>query len=66
VEEDLWGYGISLEFTFFRANTIVGYLRESGFAINEVIEREPYAPEVEYQSRRAYIFARKPGTTKTS
>jgi hypothetical protein len=24
-----------------------------------VIEREPY-PEVEYQSRRAYIFARKP------
>jgi SAM-dependent methyltransferase len=66
VEEDLWGYGISLEFTFFRANTILDYLRDAGFEIEEVIEREPYAPEVEYQSRRAYIFARKPGTTKTS
>jgi len=66
VEEDLWGYGISLEFTFFRVNTILGYLREAGFEIDEVIEREPYAPEVEYQSRRAYIFAHKPGTTKTS
>ena len=28
--------------------------------------RDPYTPEVEYQSRRAYIFAHKPGTTKTS
>jgi hypothetical protein len=25
-----------------------------------VIEREPYAPEVEHQSRRAYILAGKP------
>lgn len=66
VEEDLWGYGISLEFTFFRANTILGYLRDAGFEIDEVVEREPYAPEVECQSRRAYIFAHKPGTTKTS
>ena len=29
---------------------------------HELIERGPYAPEVEYQSRRAYIFARKPGS----
>ncbi len=36
-------------------------MEAAGFAIEEVIEREPYAPEVEYQSRRAYIFARKPG-----
>jgi len=28
--------------------------------IEKIVEREPYAPEVEYQSRRAYIFARKP------
>jgi SAM-dependent methyltransferase len=66
VEEDLWGYGISLEFTFFRANTILGYLRDAEFEIDEIIEREPYAPEVEYQSRRAYLFAHKPGTTKNS
>jgi len=30
----------------------------AGFEIEEVVEREPY-PEVEYQSRRAYIFARR-------
>jgi SAM-dependent methyltransferase len=59
VENDIWGYGISLEFTFFRVNTISEYMRDAGFEIDEVIERDPYAPEVEYQSRRAYIFAHK-------
>jgi hypothetical protein len=34
-------------------------MRDAGFEIDEVIERDPYAPEVEYQSRRAYIFAHK-------
>jgi hypothetical protein len=34
-------------------------LEKAGFAVDEVIERDPY-PEIEYQSRRAYIFARKP------
>jgi hypothetical protein len=29
-----------------------------GDMVEEVIEREPY-PDVEHQSRRAYIFARK-------
>lgn len=62
VEDDVWGQGVSLEFTFFRASTILGYMREAGFEIDEVIERDPYAPEVEYQSRRAYIFAHKPET----
>jgi SAM-dependent methyltransferase len=60
VEDDVWGCGVSLEFTFFRASTILGYMREAGFEIDEVIERDPYAPDVEYQSRRAYIFAHKP------
>ena len=35
-----------------------GSIREAGFELEEVIERDPY-PDVEYQSRRAYIFARK-------
>lgn len=60
LEEDIWGCGASLEFRFFRAKTILGYMREAGFEIDEVIERDPYAPDVEYQSRRAYIFAHKP------
>jgi hypothetical protein len=29
-----------------------------GFVVEEVVEREPY-PNVEYPSRRAYVFARK-------
>ncbi len=58
---ELWGQPIDMEFFFYRPAAIEQLLREAGFAIDEVIEREPYAPEVEYQSRRAYIFARKPG-----
>jgi ubiquinone/menaquinone biosynthesis C-methylase UbiE len=64
-EEDIWGSGTTLEFYFFRASTVGRYLRAAGFEIDEIVEREPYAPEVEYQSRRAYIFAHKPMTKTT-
>jgi SAM-dependent methyltransferase len=60
LEEDVWGCGVSLEFTFFRASTILGYMCEAGFEIDEVVERAPYAPDLEHQSHRAYIFAHKP------
>jgi SAM-dependent methyltransferase len=60
--EDLWESGAALEFHFFRVDTVTDLLRKVGFEIEEVIEREPYAPNVEYQSRRAYIFAQKPMT----
>jgi hypothetical protein len=60
--EDLWDSGAALEFHFFRLDTVAACMRSAGFEIGEIIEREPYAPEVEYQSRRAYIFARKPMT----
>ena len=66
VEEDLWGLGVSLGITFFRTATIAGYMRSVGFEIEGIIERDPYAPEVEYQSRRAYIFARKPAAATKS
>ena len=64
--EDLWDSGAALEFRFFRVETVASHLRNAGFEIEEIIEREPYAPEVEYQSRRAYIFAQKPRATITS
>jgi len=64
-EEDMWGCGVSLEFTFFRAGTVIGHMQAAGFEIDEVVERDPYPPEVEYQSRRAYIFAHKPLTKNT-
>ena len=56
----LWGKAISIEFYHLVPEQIVRLLTEGGFAIEDVIEREPYAPEVEHQSRRAYVFARKP------
>ncbi len=58
--EDLWGCAVSLDFYFLQPADVTVYLRAAGFEIEDIIEREPYAPEVEYQSRRAYIFARKP------
>jgi ubiquinone/menaquinone biosynthesis C-methylase UbiE len=60
--EDLWNSGAALEFHFYRVGTVAGYIRSAGFEIKEVVERAPYAPEVEYQSHRAYIFAQKPRT----
>jgi hypothetical protein len=56
---------VCLDFHFFRTEDVASYLRAAAFEIDEIIEREPYAPEVEYQSRRAYIFARKPSARTT-
>jgi SAM-dependent methyltransferase len=60
-KEELWGQTVSMDFFFFQTLSIRQRLETAGFTIEEIIEREPYAPEVEYQSRRAYIFAKKPG-----
>lgn len=59
-ENEIWGHKISMDFYLLPVEEIRESLEAAGFAIEEIIEREPYAPEVEYQSRRAYIFARKP------
>ena len=58
-EDGLWGRPISMDFFLFQPLVIRHYLETAGFAIEEIIERVPYSPEVEYQSRRAYIFVRK-------
>jgi ubiquinone/menaquinone biosynthesis C-methylase UbiE len=60
-EDELWGKHTAMDFFLFQPAAIRRQLEAAGFAIEEIIEREPYPPEVEYQSRRAYIFARKPG-----
>jgi len=64
-EDGLWGWPISMDFFLFQPLVIRHYLETVGFAIEEIIEREPYSPEVEYQSRRAYFFARKAGSLTT-
>jgi SAM-dependent methyltransferase len=55
-EKDLWGYGVDFTANFFTSKEMLEYLSAVGFVIDEAVEREPY-PEVEYQSRRAYIIA---------
>jgi hypothetical protein len=57
--DEFWGEPVSLDFIFFERLEMEGYLKSAGFEIEESIERDPY-PDVEYQSRRAYILARKP------
>jgi len=58
-EEELWGQKISMDFLLFQPSEIKAGLEAAGLTVEEVVEREPY-PDVEYPSRRAYIFARKP------
>jgi SAM-dependent methyltransferase len=55
--DEWWGEEVSIDFNFLETVEIKEHLEASGFALEEVIERDPY-PE-EYRSRRAYIFARK-------
>lgn len=58
-EEDLWGHRVSLDLVLFWRKEVERYLTNAGFSIVDSLERDPYAPEVEYQSRRAYILAKK-------
>ena len=57
--EEWWGKEVSIDFIFFETEEMKDHLGTVGFELEEVIERDPY-PDVEYPSRRAYIFARKP------
>ncbi|HEX7315733.1 MAG TPA: methyltransferase domain-containing protein [Pyrinomonadaceae bacterium] len=57
--DEWWGKEVSLDFLFYETEEVKGELTAAGFALEEVIERDPYPETVEYQSRRAYIFARK-------
>lgn len=57
--DEWWGEEVSLDGYFFQPQEMVGYLQRARFGDIETIIREPY-PEVEHQSRRAYIFACNP------
>ena len=57
--QELWGRPVAMEFYHLQPGMIRTMLVDAGFEITEVVTRDPY-PEVEFQSRRAYIFARKP------
>src|SRR5262249_49736882 len=54
-----WNKPVSLDFYFFETEEMKGHLTQAGCELEEVIERDPY-PGIEVQTRRAYVFARKP------
>jgi ubiquinone/menaquinone biosynthesis C-methylase UbiE len=62
--DEFLGRKVDIEFMFFTTDFIFSCLKDSGFEKIEIIEREPY-PGVEYESRRAYVFAIKPGKRKS-
>ena len=57
--DEFCGKAIEIDFMFFTSDFIFRCLKNCGFEKIEIIEREPY-PGVEYESRRAYVFAKKP------
>ncbi len=63
--EGFLGRVLTLDFFYFRPATIADELARAGFARVEVIERDPY-PDVEYPSRRAFVFASKPESVAVS
>lgn len=55
---EVFGKVVDIEIMFFKTDFILDCIKEAGFYDIEVIERDPY-PEIEYQSRRTYVFANK-------
>ncbi|MBE7385912.1 MAG: class I SAM-dependent methyltransferase [Leptolyngbya sp. SIO1E4] len=56
--EESFGKKVDIDFIFHTTDFITSCLNKSGFTSLEIIERDPY-PGVEYESRRAYVFATK-------
>ena len=52
------GHAVALDFVLWTPQAVSATLLLAGFVEVEIVEREPY-PDVEYPSRRAYLFARK-------
>lgn len=57
--DEWWDQPVQIDFFFFQPDEMEGYLTAAGFEIQETLERLPY-PDVEHQSHRCYILARKP------
>jgi len=56
--DEWWETKVCVDFYYFAVEQVTAALRSAGFHIEQVIERDPY-PNVEHQSRRAYVFARR-------
>ena len=49
---------VNIDFYFFETEKVIDLLKNNGFAIIDVIERQPYK-DVEYPSKRAYVWVSK-------
>ena len=58
--DEWWGQAVSLDTWFLQLPEIEALLRDAGFFVEMSLVRQSYAPDIEHQSQRAYIFARKP------
>lgn len=58
--EQWWDMPVVIDSRFLPVELVTRLLGKAGLEVVTVEEREPYAPEVEYQSRRVYIVAREP------
>ena len=56
--DEWWAHEVSVDFYFLQTDEVTAALEAAGFAVERVMERDPY-PEVEYPSRRAYVVARR-------
>ena len=52
------GHSVSIDFVFYERDEMERYLRSTGFEIEESRERGPL-PDVEAQTRRAYLLAKR-------
>lgn len=56
--DEWWGHRVAVDFVCFHGDEIAQQLAATGFAVEWAVERDPYPPEVEHQSRRGYVLAR--------
>ncbi|HEY7025092.1 MAG TPA: methyltransferase domain-containing protein [Candidatus Limnocylindrales bacterium] len=60
VHRDEWfGEPVNVDFRLHDPGTVQRQLRDAGFTVESVHERDPYPPPVEGQTRRCYIVALK-------
>jgi SAM-dependent methyltransferase len=57
--DEWWTEPVSLDARFLRPEHVAALLTDAALEVTSSEERDPYAPEVEYQSRRSYIVARR-------
>jgi len=62
--DEMLGVGVDMDFRYFDAGWLAGEINEAGFDLVARLVRAPY-PEVEVQTTRAYLMARRVGGLET-